>query len=285
MVTAEEIGSVAVFAGLSEADRERLARAAADITLAPGEYAAHEGADRALFAVLGGRIEAVKLVDGIPRVVGERQVGDLFGEVPITLGTFFPVGFRAGAEPTRVLRIEPNDYHALASVQPDIAREVGRLAADRISGPRGLQGIAADPPPPRALVVGHRLDPYCTDLRHFLDRNQISFKWISPDASDAEDDAVIVGAGPAGLAAAVYGASEGLKTIVIEREAPGGQAGTSSRIENYLGFPSGVSGEELASRALQQAWRLGAEGLVTRTITRIDAATRQGHPAGGAVLP
>ena len=68
--------------------------------------------------------------------------------------------------------------------------------------------------------------------------------------------------GPAGLAAAVYGASEGLRTIVVEREAPGGQAGTSSRIENYLGFPSGISGDELSSRALQQARRLGAEILV-----------------------
>ena len=95
---------------------------------------------------------------------------------------------------------------------------------------------------------------------------------------------MIVGAGPAGLAAAVYGASEGLRTIVIEREAPGGQAGTSSRIENYLGFPSGVSGDELASRALQQARRLGAEILVTRSITRIDAATRQVHLDGGDVL-
>ena len=89
---------------------------------------------------------------------------------------------------------------------------------------------------------------------------------------------MIVGAGPAGLAAAVYGASEGLRTIVVEREAPGGQAGTSSRIENYLGFPSGVSGDELASRALQQARRLGAEILVTRSIARIDAATRAGAP-------
>ena len=95
---------------------------------------------------------------------------------------------------------------------------------------------------------------------------------------------MIVGAGPAGLAAAVYGASEGLRTIVVEREAPGGQAGTSSRIENYLGFPSGVSGDELASRALQQARRLGAEILVTRSITRIDAATRQVHLDGGDVL-
>ena len=95
---------------------------------------------------------------------------------------------------------------------------------------------------------------------------------------------MIVGAGPAGLAAAVYGASEGLRAIVIEREAPGGQAGTSSRIENYLGFPSGVSGDELASRALQQARRLGAEILVTRSITRIDASTRQVHLDGGDVL-
>jgi thioredoxin reductase (NADPH) len=86
------------------------------------------------------------------------------------------------------------------------------------------------------------------------------------------------------LAAAVYGASEGLHTIVVEREAPGGQAGTSSRIENYLGFPSGVSGEELADRALQQARRLGAEILVTREITRIDPATHHVHLDGGDVL-
>lgn len=75
-------------------------------------------------------------------------------------------------------------------------------------------------------------------------------------------DLVIVGGGPAGLAAAVYGASEGLSTALIERHAPGGQAGTSSRIENYLGFPSGVSGADLARRAIAQATRLGAE-LVT----------------------
>jgi thioredoxin reductase (NADPH) len=75
-------------------------------------------------------------------------------------------------------------------------------------------------------------------------------------------DLVIVGAGPAGLAAAVYGASEGLRTLLLDRHAPGGQAGTSSRIENYLGFPAGVSGSELTRRALTQAQRLGAEFLV-----------------------
>ncbi|HWH96088.1 MAG TPA: FAD-dependent oxidoreductase, partial [Baekduia sp.] len=170
----------------------------------------------------------------------------------------------------------------------------------------------------------------CTELRRFLDRNQVTYKWLTPEtpvdadrwggplpadgdlpairviggktvirpqlrrvaellglgteADAAQYDTVVVGAGPAGLAAAVYGASEGLRTIVIEREAPGGQAGTSSRIENYLGFPSGVSGDELASRALQQARRLGAEILVTRSIVRIDAATRQVHLDGGDVL-
>ena len=107
---------------------------------------------------------------------------------------------------------------------------------------------------------------------------------IPTEPAAAEYDAVIVGAGPAGLAAAVYGASEGLRTIVIEREAPGGQAGTSSRIENYLGFPSGVSGEALSSRALQQARRLGAEILVTRSVSGIDAATREVHLDGDTVL-
>ena len=199
-----------------------------------------------------------------------------------------------------------------------------------MGGTGGLQGLAAEPPPPRAIVVGPRWDSSCGELRRFLDRNQVSFTWVQPDSPEAleqwggplpgegdcpvirivdgktvvrpqlrrvaellglgteavaaEYDTVIVGAGPAGLAAAVYGASEGLSTIVVEREAPGGQAGTSSRIENYLGFPSGVSGDELASRALRQARRLGAEIVVTRTIARIDAASRQVHLDGGDVL-
>ena len=82
-------------------------------------------------------------------------------------------------------------------------------------------------------------------------------------------DVVVVGGGPTGLAAAVYGASEGLRTLLVEREATGGQAGTSSRIENYLGFPSGVSGDDLAARAREQAIRLGAEIVVTRSIERL----------------
>ena len=82
-------------------------------------------------------------------------------------------------------------------------------------------------------------------------------------------DLVIVGAGPAGLAAAVYGASEGLRTLLLDRHAPGGQAGTSSRIENYLGFPTGVSGSELTRRAITQAQRLGAEFLAPLAVTNV----------------
>lgn len=88
-------------------------------------------------------------------------------------------------------------------------------------------------------------------------------------------DVVIVGAGPAGLAAAVYGSSEGLRTLLVEKRAPGGQAGTSSRIENYLGFPNGLSGADLTRRAIAQAQRLGAEFLAPAEVT--DICTQDGY--------
>src|SRR5581483_9882345 len=98
---------------------------------------------------------------------------------------------------------------------------------------------------------------------------------LSVQAAQEFYDMVVVGAGPAGLAAAVYGASEGLRTLVIEPEAPGGQAGSSSRIENYLGFPSGVTGAELGRRAHTQASRFGAEFVTQRaTGLRIDGQYR-----------
>src|SRR5215210_3352070 len=186
VVTPEEIGGVVLFAALDLAQREQLSRVAADVSLVAGEYAAHEGEERALFAVLEGCIEPVRLVDGIERVLGERQPGDVFGEVPITLGTVFPVGFRAAVS-SRVMRIEAHDYHAVAAVVPDFAKEVGRLAAHRMGGSRGLQGLAAEPSSSRAMVVGHRWDVSCAELRRFLDRNQVTFKWLTPDEPDAEN--------------------------------------------------------------------------------------------------
>ena len=329
MVTAEEIGRIAVFADLEPAQRDWLSGVVADITLAPGESAVNEGDARALFGLLEGRIEVFRLADGVDSLIGERVPGDVFGEMAIAFGMMHPNGFRA-AEATRVFRLELHDFHTLAAEAPEFGEQVGRLAMHRLGGPKGLQARASAPAPIRAIVLGQRWDASCGQLRRFLERNQIRFRWLQPDVpADAEQwsgalpaegdlpavrvvngktalrpqlrrvaelldipteptaadyDTVIVGAGPAGLAAAVYGASEGLRTIAVEREAPGGQAGTSSRIENYLGFPSGVSGDELGSRALQQARRLGAEIIVTRSITRIDASNRQVHLDGGDVL-
>jgi thioredoxin reductase (NADPH) len=92
---------------------------------------------------------------------------------------------------------------------------------------------------------------------------------LNPGIKNSIYDVVIIGAGPAGLAASVYGASEGLRTLLVERRSPGGQAGTSSRIENYLGFPNGLSGSELTRRAITQATRLGAEVLLPRSVNNI----------------
>jgi thioredoxin reductase (NADPH) len=323
MLTADEVRAVPLFAGLSEADLDRLVRNAADIRLTAGEFAVHEGGERALYAVLSGRIEVIKRFDGVERTLGWRLPGAIFGEVPLAFATPFPGGYRA-AEASRVMRIEPHHYFAVAASAPEVAEKLGALARERIGG---LQGIALQPPQAQVAVFGERWDPACSDLRRFLSRNQIVHDWLSPDtpgatrswagaAPEAADgpvvqladgtrlakpsmrelavrlglqtrpaaalyDALVIGGGPAGLAAAVYGASEGLRTLVIEREAPGGQAGTSSRIENYLGFPSGVSGDELASRALQQARRLGAEILVTRCVEGMDPATREVLLDGG----
>src|SRR3954449_277966 len=173
------------------------------------------------------------------------------------------------------------------------------------------------PPFEGLRVFGTRWDAKVYELREFLARNHVPYRWIDVDLPTQDKEAnkllaslgadarfpviafadgtkafdptheeiarriglrsrpdsdfydlAIVGGGPAGLAAAVYGASEGLKTVIIEREAPGGQAGLSSRIENYLGFPSGLSGGDLTRRAVAQAMRFGAELLTPQEAVR-----------------
>ncbi|MFN8422114.1 MAG: FAD-dependent oxidoreductase [Anaerolineae bacterium] len=326
MITSADLASIPLFAGVPGDALAHVAQKAADLRLAAGDYAAHTGDERALYVVLEGKLEVLKIVDGLERRIGRRPAGDVFGEIPIVFGIPFQGTFRA-TEPSRVMRIDAQDYHALAAAAPSVLTSLGDLARERMGG---LQGIAAQPAKARAVIVGHRWDTLCHDLRRFLSRNQITYEWLTPDdpdladrwggpppaeadcpalrcedgsmlfqptirqlaerlqlqtcPRDAEYDTVIIGGGPSGLAAAVYGASEGLRTIVVEREAPGGQAGTSTRIENYLGFPTGVSGDELAQRALQQARRLGAEILVTRDVVGIDTDTRTVLLDGGETL-
>ena len=335
MLTADDLATVPLFAPLPASELARIAGTSADIHLAEGEFLVHEGDARALFVVISGRIELSKTVNGAERVIGARAPGTIYGEVPMVFGTQMQATARA-LETSRVLRMEPRQYHALAAASPEFQAGVGKLAAERLGG---LQGITAQAPKPQVVVVGNRWDPASHDLKRFLSRNQILYEWLTldepgiaslwgdglpaegecpalrladgtrlfrPDTrvlagalglgtvpSARDYDTVIIGAGPAGLAAAVYGASEGLRTLVVECEAPGGQAETSSRIENYLGFPNGISGDELGSRALRQARRLGAEILITRKAMQVDpverpsasTATRRSAPAPSSSPP
>ena len=323
MVTKEELRAVPLFSDLAEGDLEYLIRNVADIRVLAGEYVVHEGESRALFITLEGRLEVTKVVEGVERVIGVRGPGELFGEVPMVLNTPFLASMRA-IETSRVIRIEPSTFHALAAAAPQVSETVGSAAFDRIEG---LHDVALQPPPPELAFAGPRWDPASHELREFLNRNQVPFAYYDPDDAACEPvlktssdrypmvrlqdgtilaaptlrevakavgldvvprqshyNVVIIGGGPAGLAAAVYGASEGLSTVLIEREAPGGQAGQSSRIENYLGFPIGVSGDELAHRALLQAKRFGAEILVTRSVQRLDLEPTRITLDGGEAL-
>jgi thioredoxin reductase (NADPH) len=171
-------------------------------------------------------------------------------------------------------------------------------------------------PVPETKVVGHRWSARSSEVREFLARNQVPYRWYAADEpegqrlltaagadglalpvvitadgevliepADAElagrvglattpskefYDLIVIGGGPAGLGAALYGASEGLRTVLLERTATGGQAGQSSRIENYLGFPDGVSGAQLTDRARRQAAKFGAEVLTTRDVVGLE---------------
>jgi thioredoxin reductase (NADPH) len=142
-----------------------------------------------------------------------------------------------------------------------------------------VAGVDADRLPVALLEDGSILErPTVLELAERLG--------VSAQPTQDHYDLVIVGGGPAGLAAAVYGASEGLRTVLVEREAPGGQAGQSSRIENYLGFPAGLSGSDLARRATDQARRLGAELVTIQEANRlrVEGAGRLVELTGGGCL-
>ena len=177
MLTIDDVRGVPLFSGLGPSDLQRLAQTSADLHLSAGEFAVPEGGERALFAVLTGKVEVVKLFDGIERTLGWRLPGAIFGEVPIALGSPFPGGYRA-AEPSRVMRVEARQYYELAATAPDIAVQIGKLARERLSG---LQGIAAEAPKARVTMFGPQWDAASSDIRRFLARNQITYDWVAPD--------------------------------------------------------------------------------------------------------
>ena len=316
MITVDGLRGIRIFAPLPTETLEYLAGAVEDIRLLPGEYFAHEGDERALFVVVEGRAEITKVVNGDERVIGTRTPGQFFGEVPMTLSTPFPASGRA-AGAARIIKLDVTVYYTLAAMAPSVPTRVAGLARRYLDS---LQAIAAEQPDSEVRVIGPRLDPRMHEVAGFLTRNQVAFERVTLDSpvegeaypifelpggerlvaptmrevasavgldvepSAAEYDVVILGGGPAGLTAAVNGAAEGLRTVVIESLAPGGQAGTSTRIENYTGFPFGISGDDLASRALKQAKRLGAEIVVTRTVEALHPEAREIVLDGGDTL-
>src|SRR5260370_7649807 len=182
MFTTDEVRAIPILSVIPTTDLERLAKSAADIQLATGEWAVHEGDDSGFYAVVSGKIEVDKRFDGIPRTLGWRMPGTIFGEVPLALGSPFPGGYRA-AESSRVLRLAAQQYYIVAATAPEFAQKMGALARERIGG---LQKISQEPPKPRVKILGHRWESACSDLRRFLARNQITFEWMTPDAPDLD---------------------------------------------------------------------------------------------------
>jgi thioredoxin reductase (NADPH) len=314
MITSEALAHVPLFASAHAGDLDTIVSRSADIRVNAGDWLVLEGEATAFIVVLEGQLEIVKTIAGAEHVLGTVEVGDFFGEVSLLLGTVFVGGLR-GRQPTRAMRLEAIDFHELVAKCPTVNGQILGTMARRIAA---LQQASIETPVATVEIVGHRWDFECYDVRDFIARSHVGFRWIDPEDPSSSDyssvpeevmrggrypvvvfsdrsylvapslrelaerlglqtcphttayDVAIVGAGPAGLAAAVYGASEGLRTVLVECRAPGGQAGTSSRIENYLGFPAGITGDDLSLRALQQARRFGAEILFTRQATEIE---------------
>src|SRR5262245_63559030 len=124
MLTIDDVRSIPLFSTLAGPELERLANTSADLHLSAGEFAVPEGGDRALYAVLAGKIEVVRMIDGVERRLGWRVPGTVFGEVPMVFGTAFIGGYRA-SESSRVLRIDPKQYYTIAAASPAVSEKVG----------------------------------------------------------------------------------------------------------------------------------------------------------------
>jgi thioredoxin reductase (NADPH) len=308
VITADELTRISLFATLPESERASLASRAADVRVRANDYLLVEGQQPAFFGLLEGRLDVLKLINGRDQRLRTYGPGDYFGEVPLLLGSSSLASLLA-TEPCRLLRLEAPDFLEMVSQCRVLSGEISRTMVERVRGlqqaaieaptamttvighPRdpacydlrdflsrnrvpfiwredgngSSNGAGAGTPTPPVVVLpdGRRLEaPSFGGLAEALG--------FQTAPALALYDVVIVGGGPTGLAAAVYGASEGLRTLLVERRAFGGQAGTSSRIENYLGFPGGVTGEELSDRAYRQALRFGAELLVTQRVRQLE---------------
>ncbi|HKQ96845.1 MAG TPA: FAD-dependent oxidoreductase [Candidatus Polarisedimenticolia bacterium] len=261
--------------------------------------------NRPMFVVLEGEVE---ILSGADHMVTVHRPGAFTGDVDLLSGRQVVVRGRARGA-VRVLELPATRLRALVQTDPELSeiflrsfmlrraflvKEGGQnllmIGSRHCAGTLGLREFLTRNSQPYGYIdldsdaaVQETLDRFgvtVNDIPVLICRGTIvlrkpSFEEVARcvglDALDETNvrDVVVVGAGPAGLSAAVYAASEGLDVLVIEAQAPGGQAGSSSRIENYLGFPTGIRGEDLAHKALVQAEKFGAEMTVARTALRL----------------
>lgn len=305
MITVHDLLQISVFAGLGESECRRLAEKAADIRAEVGEWVIREGEDPRFFVVLEGVLQTFKDIAGQLRALDQTRAGEFFGEIPILLGTpnivsiqassrcrlarfdrqqlqeliRYPIcGARIFAKMTDRLSAVPRHVSETPSSrvvlsgsqnEPSYGEICRFLSASRVqfewTDGQVRSGPVLEPIPNSSAGVAAIVDGNAS-FQSATVRQIAEALGFRTAPKQKKYDLIIVGAGPAGMAAAVYGASEGLSVLVVERSAAGGQAGTSSRIENYLGFPSGISGDELTERALKQAHHFGAEILLTRSV-------------------
>ncbi len=309
MLTPEELKQTKIFSCLDEQDLQWLSLQAAHLHLEPGEYLIHEGEPASFFVLVEGTAEVTKDILGRTVGVSRHQQDDFFGELSILMATAAPASVRARtacrvvrlnpqdlqelirrsaacsasimqtlnervqAVQQYMLQVPVSRVHIVGSRFDDNCREIRTFLntnrvpyhwtdTDRIVRAKLTQPVGSNRGP--SIVVDNVQPVGQPTIRSVA--KALGFQTVPKRRSY---ETVIVGGGPAGLAAAVYGASEGLRVLLVERKAPGGQAGSSSRIENYLGFPNGISGEDLSQRAFKQAVRFGAEIVLTREVKQV----------------
>jgi len=267
------------------------------------------------FVVVSGRLDIIQFSDGVETRVVVHKPGQISGELNLLSGRRAVFSVRAGeagevieVDHQHLLEIVQTDADLSEIFMRAFLLRRARLIASGIGDVLLIGSRHSQETLRIQEFLTRNSHPYLsidldrdTSVQELLDRFQVAVSDIpllicrgevvlrNPSNHDIADclgfndpidqaqmhDTVVVGAGPSGLAAAVYAASEGLDVMVLESGAPGGQAGSSSRIENYLGFPSGIAGQELTARAYAQTQKFGAHLMITKAATRLRCNTRQ----------
>lgn len=306
MITPDELKAYPIFASLSDDWRYKVAQTAAELVVQAGEWVIREGEAPSFFVLLSGSLACEKDHGGTNKVRAMYVPGDFYGEIPILLDSLTIASLQA-VEPSRLLRLERIQFkdmiasslrcneivvgvmtRRLKMIQSHIqeseslrVRVVGSrynpecreirdfLSQNHISyrwtddGPTGSEEPESFGEP--FVIVDQNKVVGCP----LTVRKVAEALGMQTTPTNSSYDLVIVGGGPAGLAAAVNGASEGLRVLLVEKKGIGGQAACSSRIENYPGFPTGISGNDLGARAFKQALQFGAEVAMTREVQAI----------------